>query len=117
MNITKTLAMLLAAGAISAPAWSAVYVYQDVPQAPPKPAEESMPTAREGYVWAPGYWDWRESKYAWSKGHWVKARPGYRYVAPRWEENQGRWNLYSENWVKDEDAKDKRAKDDAAEHR
>ena len=117
MSMKKMLAMALTAGAISAPAWSAVYVYQDVPQAPPAAAEESMPPAREGYVWAPGYWDWRNNKHAWAKGHWVKARPGYTYVAPRWEEHQGRWNLYAENWVKDEDAKDKRAKDDAEAHR
>ncbi len=108
---------LVAACAISLPAWSATYMYRDVPQAPPQPAEESMPAPREGYVWAPGYWDWRENRHAWAKGHWVKARPGYRYVGPRWVQDQGRWNLYAENWVKDEDAKDKTARDDAAEHR
>ncbi len=117
MKIARMLAVALAAGAIGAPAWGAVYVYRDVSQAPPTQLEETMPAPREGYVWAPGYWDWRDSKYAWSRGHWIKARPGYRYAGPRWVQDQGRWNLYAENWVKDEDAKDKTAVDDAAEHR
>lgn len=44
-----------AIGATALPALAAVYV--DV--APPSPREEVIPTPRHGYVWAPGYWDWR----------------------------------------------------------
>ena len=100
------LAVLLCAAAF--PAWSAVDpVYVDVTVAPPAPQVEPQPAVREGYVWAPGYWDMRANRYVWVGGHWERERKGFRYVAPRWVENQGRWTLYAENWVKDEDAKDK----------
>jgi hypothetical protein len=32
---------------------------------------DRMPRARSGYVWAPGYWDWRGNRREWVSGVWV----------------------------------------------
>jgi hypothetical protein len=39
------------------PAAAAVEVYLDV--APPAPRYEVVPAPRRGYVWQPGFWEWR----------------------------------------------------------
>src|SRR6185437_8644562 len=68
--------MLLAAitaatlGAIPLQAPAAVDFYVDV--APPAPRYEVVPAPRHGYVWAPGYWDWRRGHYVWVRGHWER---------------------------------------------
>lgn len=66
---------------------------------PPAPRVESMPEARDGYVWAPGYWSWDGSNYVWVGGRYVPALAGYAYVAPHWEAVNGGWVLRSEQWV------------------
>ena len=66
---------------------------------PPAPRVESMPSAREGYVWAPGYWSWDGSNYVWVEGRYVPALAGYSYVAPHWEAVNGGWVLRAEQWV------------------
>lgn len=101
--------------ALAMPAFANEYIVRDVAVAPPgAPAEEAqVPAPREGYVWAPGYYDYAQNKHHWHKGHWVRERKGYTYVAPRWAEEDGHWNLFAENWVRDEDAKTKRSEDAA----
>lgn len=83
-------------------------------QPPPMASAEDTPAQREGYVWAPGYWTYSNSKYEWTKGRYVPARKGYRYVAPRWVQEDGRWTLYPENWVKNEDDKEKTVAKDSS---
>jgi hypothetical protein len=87
---------LLAAslGAASAPALSQVYVQV----APPPPRTEVVPAPRRGYVWVPGYWDWRGKRHVWVNGTWVRERRGYHYAAPRWHERNGRWVLERGRW-------------------
>jgi hypothetical protein len=112
----KFLPPLLAALALTAwPAIGALPGKVIVDTAPPPPyAEESMPAPRAGYVWAPGYWSWTGSKHEWVKGHYVAERKGYRYTAPRWAQENGRWTLYPENWVKNEDDKEKTVMKDSS---
>lgn len=111
----RTLLTLAAAVgfALAMPAFANDYIVRDVTIAPPAPIDEPVPPAREGYVWAPGYYDYSQGKHHWNKGHWVQARKGYTYVAPHWVDANGHWNLFAENWVKDEDAKSKRSADAA----
>ena len=66
--------------------------------APPAVRYEVVPAPRHGYVWAPGYWDWRGSRHVWIRGHWVRERPGYVYYAPRWHQDNGRWRFERERW-------------------
>jgi WXXGXW repeat (2 copies) len=107
-------ASLALAGAFAAPAWSAEVTNATIvgpaaaPAAPglvvvqvppPAPRVEDMPPARDGYVWAPGYWSWDGSNYVWVEGRYVPALAGYSYVAPHWEAVDGGWVLRGEEWV------------------
>jgi hypothetical protein len=94
----KTLTVLAAASAtISVSAVAAPYI--DVHVAPPPPRHEVVPAARAGYVWAPGYWDWRGHRHVWVNGHWERARTGYVYHEPRWEQVEGNWRLHHGAWA------------------
>jgi hypothetical protein len=66
--------------------------------APPELRVESVPAAREGYLWAPGYWDWRREHHTWVKGSWKRERPGYMYHQPNWEQRDGNWHMQRGNW-------------------
>jgi hypothetical protein len=105
----RRIALLAVALAASVPAWSQSSLTIDT--APPAARIETPGPVREGYVWAPGYWGYESDRYTWVEGRYLEARPGRRYVAPRWEQSGGRWTLYPEQWVSDEDAKDKRGGD------
>ena len=70
--------------------------YVDVRVGPPPPRHEAVPSARAGYVWAPGYWDYRGHRHVWVNGHWERARHGY--VLPRAARGcrtDGRWRLHA----------------------
>ena len=95
----KTLTVLAAASAtISVSAIAAPYV--DVRVGPPPPRHEVVPPARAGYVWSPGYWDWRGHRHVWVNGHWERARHGHVYHEPRWEQSGDQWRLHHGNWAK-----------------
>ena len=88
------LTMGLAASAL--PAAAAVYVEV----APPAPRYEVVPAARAGWVWAPGYWEWRHHRHVWVGGHWIRERHGHVYVPARWVEHRGRWVYEPGTWVR-----------------
>jgi hypothetical protein len=92
---------LLATAAAPQPAYAAVEVY--VNSAPPPERYERVPKVRRGYVWAPGYWDYRGNRHVWVKGREVKARHGYVYQPNRWVERDGRWSLERSRWDRDGD--------------
>lgn len=66
--------------------------------APPAPVYEVIPAARRGYVWAPGFWEWRKHRHHWVPGHYVTARPGYVYAPPSWHHRGGRWVMEPSRW-------------------
>ena len=67
--------------------------------APPPPRHEVVPAAREGWVWAPGHYEWRGNEYAWVEGHWLRERVGYEYREPRWVQHaDGSWLFVGNNW-------------------
>ncbi|UGQ48295.1 hypothetical protein [Massilia endophytica] len=66
--------------------------------APPAPRHESIPPARRGYVWTPGYWNWNGHRYVWVKGKYVRARAGYNWSEPVWMERDGRWEFQRGEW-------------------
>jgi len=86
-----------ASAGFSAPVLSAP-VNVDILIAPPAPRHEIVPVARPGYVWAPGYWDYRYNRYNWVAGHWVRERPGYYYNSPQWVQRGDRWTLTRGGW-------------------
>lgn len=92
------LASLLAASfaSIAVPASAAIIVRV----APPPPRHETVPAARHGYIWAPGYWSWRHNRHAWVRGSWQRDRKGYHYNQPTWEERDGRWHMNRGAWAR-----------------
>ena len=100
MKIALTLATLALAGAAYAPLPSQAqpHVSVVISSAPPAPIYERVPGPRHGYVWAPGFWEWRSHRHAWVPGHYIAARPGYVYAAPSWRQRQGRWYMEPSRW-------------------
>jgi hypothetical protein len=66
--------------------------------APPVAPVEFVPAPRVGYVWVPGYWDWRFNRYHWVAGHYVRHRPGYYYQPARWVHRHGRYYYRPAAW-------------------
>jgi hypothetical protein len=72
--------------------------------APPPLRHESVPQARRGYVWAPGYWNWNGRRYVWTRGHWERERRGYVYNRPQWRQDGDRWRMEPGGWQRGERA-------------
>jgi WXXGXW repeat (2 copies) len=85
-------------GLVAAPMVSAAGIYVTVE--PPAPRHEVVPDLRPGYVWAPGYWQWKNKKHVWVNGHKVRERKGYAWNAPRWEQDGNRWHYREGSWDK-----------------
>lgn len=65
---------------------------------PPVAPVEYVPAPRLGFVWVPGYWDWRGHHHYWVRGHWVRHRHGYVYEPVRWVHRDGRYYYYRAGW-------------------
>ncbi len=112
MIIRKTiLSLLLAAvtlGAVAIPAISEAHADIRVYVAPPPLRYEVVPQPRYGYVWTPGYWDWRHHhrhgyRHVWIDGYWVTERRGYYYQPHRWVQRDGYWYSERARWDRDGD--------------
>ena len=102
-------AALLGFGAAAQAQYSAI-----VSVAPPAPRHEIMPGPREGWVWAPGHYEWRHGEYAWVDGHWMRERVGYEYREPRWvQRGNGEWVMVGGNWERHWDEHHARAREHA----
>jgi len=53
---------------------------------------------REGYVWAPGYWEWNGSSYHWVSGTYLLERRGAHWVADRWDQVGTHWQHVAGHW-------------------
>ena len=94
--IGSLVAATLAGLSFTAQARSSVDFYVNV--APPAAPYEAVPVARPGFVWVPGYWDWRYNRHHWVAGHYVRHRPGYVYAPARWVSNHGRYYHRPAGW-------------------
>lgn len=100
--IASSLAILaIGFTALPAAARTEVDVFVNVP--PPPLRHEIVPAPRVGYVWVPGYWDWRHHRHHWVGGYWVRERPGYYYAPTRWVERDGRWYYSRGAWARHHD--------------
>jgi hypothetical protein len=99
--IIRTVALigLLVLGAsatlYSPPAEARTYI--DVRIAPPPPRHEEI-VIREGYEWAPGYWNWNGRRYVWIGGHYIAVRPGRHWAHPYWEHRGRGWRYHEGYW-------------------
>jgi hypothetical protein len=104
MLTKKLLAAAVAAiGFAAVPALSHDVIFTEIDSPPPAMQVEVVPAARTGYVYIPGYWDYRNNTYTWVSGHFEPARVGYVFVAPRYEQVDGRWRMYAGRWTNDEE--------------
>lgn len=69
--------------------------------APPPQRRETVPPHRPGYVWVPGYWEWRNARHSWVVGHWRPEHRGCHWKAHRWISRDGRWYLQPGGWAPD----------------
>jgi hypothetical protein len=92
--------LLIAGSALVAPALVSAAVLVDVDIAPPAPQVEVVPGPRAGFVWAPGYWDYRDHGHVWVGGRWIPERRGYHWVPDRWEQRGPHWHHVPGVWVR-----------------
>ena len=85
------LGSLVAATLAALPAAARTSVDFFVNVGPPPLRYEHVPTPRAGFIWLPGYWDWRHGRYHWVRGHWSRHRAGYFYQPVRWVGYGGRY--------------------------
>ena len=98
---TAILCVALGIGAAAAPMIGSARVYVDIDVAPPQAQVEVVPAARAGYVWGPGYWNWRGHRHVWVHGRWIHERHGYRWSPERWEQRGERWHFDRAHWDRD----------------
>ena len=66
---------------------------------PPPPVRyERIPPPRDGYIWAPGYWDWDGHQHIWAPGHWEPMRGDGQYYQPQWRQGPHGWELDRGGW-------------------
>lgn len=98
-SVDKALLVLLclSAGAMGTPAVAlGSAIEADV--APPPVRDERSPPPREGYIWAPGYWEWGGHTYSWIPGHFIFERRGAHWVADRWDQVGSHWQHVTGHW-------------------
>jgi len=101
-KLAAVAALSVASVGFTAPVFAAP-VSVDIRLAPPAPRHEWVPTARPGYVWAPGYWDYRHNQYRWVSGHWERERPGYYYHGTSWVQHGDKWYIQQGGWRRNSD--------------
>ncbi|HWK84561.1 MAG TPA: YXWGXW repeat-containing protein [Caldimonas sp.] len=94
-----SLAVIAAASATFSAAAAQVYVNVG----PPASRFEAVPAARPGYLWTPGYWNWRGNRHHWVAGNWVRERRGYVYTQPTWVQDNDRWRFNRGAWTHRDD--------------
>ena len=97
---TKALLMSLciAGGAVGAPMLASAGAGIDINIAPPAPRVEVVPAPRVGYVWAPGFWEYREHAHVWVPGRWVGERRDYHWVPDHWDQRGPDWHHERGHW-------------------
>jgi hypothetical protein len=88
----------LAGSVVVAPVVASAAVGIDINVAPPAPRVEVVPPPRPGYVWAPGFYEWRGGAHVWVPGRWMGERHGYHWVPDRWEQRGDHWHHWRGHW-------------------
>jgi hypothetical protein len=102
MTVRKiVLGLMLALGGavVSVPITSLAAVDINVDIAPPAPRVEVVPPPRAGYVWAPGYWEWRGHAHVWVPGYWMRERRGLHWVPAHWDQRGPHWRFVRGHWA------------------
>jgi hypothetical protein len=110
--VTAAAALVLSTAAFAAPAQAQsrgdlIIVHE----APPAVKYESVPAARRGYEWSPGYWNWNGRRHVWVKGHYERVRNGYSYQRAEWRQGRNGWELDRGGWRHGQRVADRRDRD------
>jgi hypothetical protein len=92
--------LLIAGSALVAPAVVSAGVVVDVDVAPPALRVEPVPPARAGFVWAPGFWDYRGHGHVWVGGRWLPERRGWHWVPDHWDQAGPHWHHSPGYWAR-----------------
>jgi hypothetical protein len=92
-----TLALCLTIGALAAPIVASAQVTITTNVSPPPPRVERV-TLRDGFVWAPGYWEWSHRSYHWVTGSYIFERRRHHWVADQWTQDGGDWHFARGRW-------------------
>jgi YXWGXW repeat-containing protein len=100
MKFRKSLLVALCAATLgtAAPLIANAEVRIYLNSAPPEVRYESVPAARRGYIWSPGYWNVKNKRHVWQAGYWQRERKGYHYIQPAWTQRDNRWQLERGRW-------------------
>jgi hypothetical protein len=85
-------------GTLGVPSIASAAIGIDIDIAPPAVRVEPVPGPRVGYVWAPGFWEWRDHAHVWVPGRYIRERHGYHWVADRWEQRGPHWHHEHGHW-------------------
>lgn len=68
--------------------------------APPEPIVEARIVAPgPGFIWIPGYYDYRGGGYIWVAGRWARPpHPRAEWVPDRWERQDRGWHRVKGHW-------------------
>ena len=92
------LALLVSGSGVIAPTIASAGGGVDIEIAPPAPRVEVVPGPRAGYVWAPGFWDYRGRAHVWVPGRYMRERRGAHWVPDHWEQRGPRWHMEPGHW-------------------
>ena len=95
--VTGMVAATLGSISIPAAARSNVDLFVNIGP-PPMPVVEAVAAPRVGFVWVPGFWEWRHRRHIWVAGHNSRPRPGVGYEPARRIERDGRWGYVRPGW-------------------
>ncbi len=90
------LGLCIAGGTAAVPTMASAAIFIDI--APPAPRVEEVPVVRPGFVWAPGFWDYRGHEHVWVPGRYVAERRGFHWVPDRWEQRGPHWVRREGHW-------------------
>lgn len=93
-----SLRLLIVAAAVLSPGFASAAKDIVVNTLPPAPRIEHAPPHRDGYVWAPGYWEWTGNFFHWVSGTFVVERRRFRWVADHWEQIGNQWRYVPGQW-------------------
>jgi hypothetical protein len=98
----RWLCTLVAASALTAPAFSQIQVYIGPPP-PPIRYEVRPPMPAEGYAWVDGYWGDRGGRYVWVPGRWQQPPyAGAYWTHPHYDHYQQGWQVHEGHWDRED---------------
>jgi hypothetical protein len=95
---TTRLAALIVATALLAPRLVSAGADIVIDTTPPAPRVEHEPPRRDGYSWAPGYWEWNGRFFHWVSGTWILERRNQHWVADHWDPIGNQWHYARGHW-------------------